>query len=59
MSDESEEEREEFQLKLRHYQQEIIKQCIKQNSIVYLPTGAGKTIIAEQVIKQFSNDAKR
>lgn len=43
----------------RNYQQEIIKRCIEQNSIVYLPTGAGKTYIAIQVIKHFSRDLEK
>lgn len=43
----------------RNYQQEIIQRCIEQNSIVYLPTGAGKTYIAIQVIKHFSGDLEK
>jgi ERCC4-related helicase len=39
----------------RPYQQNIIDVCIKQNSIVFLPTGAGKSYIAFQVIKHFSD----
>lgn len=40
--------------KTRPYQQKIIDVCIKKNSIVYLPTGSGKSYIALQVIKHFS-----
>lgn len=40
----------------RPYQQAIIDVCIQRNSIVYLPTGAGKSYIAVQVIKHFSRD---
>lgn len=40
----------------RPYQQAIIDICIQRNSIVYLPTGAGKSYIAIQVIKHFSQD---
>lgn len=40
----------------RSYQRSIIERCIEKNSIVYLPTGAGKTFIAIQVIKHFSRD---
>lgn len=43
----------------RPYQQAIIEVCIQRNSIVYLPTGAGKSFIAIQVIKHFSNDLER
>ncbi|KAG5680087.1 hypothetical protein PVAND_009613 [Polypedilum vanderplanki] len=39
----------------RDYQRNIIDVCLKRNSIVFLPTGAGKTYIAIQVIKHFSN----
>lgn len=42
--------------KTRPYQQKIIDVCIKKNSIVYLPTGSGKSYIALQVIKHFSKD---
>lgn len=39
----------------RPYQQAIVDVCIQRNSIVYLPTGAGKSYIAIQVIKHFDN----
>ncbi|KAL7035187.1 hypothetical protein ACKWTF_008261 [Chironomus riparius] len=42
----------------RKYQQNIINVCIERNSLVYLPTGAGKTYIAIQVIKHFSESLK-
>ncbi|KAL7037571.1 hypothetical protein ACKWTF_009277 [Chironomus riparius] len=42
----------------REYQRNIIDVCISRNSIVYLPTGAGKTYIAIQVIKHFSDSLK-
>ncbi|MFW9785199.1 MAG: DEAD/DEAH box helicase family protein, partial [Candidatus Heimdallarchaeota archaeon] len=29
----------------RHYQENIVKSCLKKNSLVVLPTGLGKTII--------------
>lgn len=48
---------EEFQA--RPYQQAIIDVCIKRNSIVFLPTGAGKSYIAIQVIRHFSKDIER
>ncbi|XP_070496244.1 endoribonuclease Dcr-2 isoform X2 [Chironomus tepperi] len=43
----------------REYQRNIIDVCISRNSIVYLPTGAGKTYIAIQVIKHFSDSLKQ
>lgn len=38
----------------RPYQSNIIEVCKNRNSIVFLPTGAGKSFIAFQVIKHFS-----
>lgn len=43
----------------RPYQHAIIDVCIKRNSIVYLPTGAGKSYIAIQVIKHFASQLER
>ena len=43
----------------RPYQEAIIDTCVKRNSIVYLPTGAGKTYIAIQVMKHFSKQLER
>lgn len=43
----------------RPYQQAIIDVCIDRNSIVYLPTGAGKSYIAIQVIKHFSRGLEK
>jgi endoribonuclease Dicer len=43
------------QFEKRPYQETIIDVCIGKNSIVYLPTGAGKSYIAIQVIKHFSD----
>ena len=43
----------------RPYQQNIIDVCIKKNSIVYLPTGSGKSYIALQVIKHFSKSLEK
>lgn len=43
----------------RPYQQAIIETAIQRNSIVYLPTGAGKSYIAVQVIKHFSLDLEK
>lgn len=40
----------------REYQQKLIDICINKNSIIYLPTGAGKTFCALKVIEHFAND---
>ena len=36
----------------RPYQIELLNKALKQNSIVYLGTGAGKTFIATMMIKE-------
>lgn len=46
-------ENEDDLLKPRPYQELMKEICIKQNTIIYLPTGAGKTYIALMVIKHF------
>ncbi|OTF69236.1 endoribonuclease Dicer-like protein, partial [Euroglyphus maynei] len=51
MNDNKEDTTEDFNLKLRDYQDRIFKKCIKENLIVCLPTGSGKTIIAIELIK--------
>lgn len=40
----------------RNYQDELIRICVKQNSIIFLPTGAGKTFTALCAIKQLVGD---
>lgn len=51
-----EEREDETLLKERPYQEKMKEICIKQNTIIYLPTGAGKTYIAIKVIEHFSKD---
>ncbi|CRK99124.1 CLUMA_CG012128, isoform A [Clunio marinus] len=50
---------ENFEFEDRPYQQAIIEVGIKRNSIVYLPTGAGKSHIAIQIIKHFSDELEK
>lgn len=35
----------------REYQLQLLEEVIKMNSILYLPTGSGKTFIATMLIK--------
>jgi endoribonuclease Dicer len=46
-------------VKLRDYQERLLRVCIDKNSLLYLPTGSGKTLIAVAVIDHFSDDLKR
>lgn len=43
----------------RPYQEQIIELTLKRNSIIFLPTGAGKTYIALQTIKRMSKDTEK
>jgi endoribonuclease Dicer len=43
----------------RDYQSLLIEHAIRENSIIYLPTGSGKTFIAIAVIKHFANDLEK
>lgn len=52
-----EEPKDEF--KSRDYQDEILKSCIERNTIIYLPTGAGKTYIAIMALKHFAKDLEK
>ena len=48
-------------LKLRFYQEDVIQQVIKNNSssLIQIPTGGGKTIIAKHLIEHFITENKR
>lgn len=43
----------------RSYQVQMMDIAMKQNTIIYLPTGSGKTFIAILVLKQLSEDLAR
>jgi len=43
----------------RDYQSELADIATRQNSILYLPTGSGKTFISILVIKRFLNELER
>lgn len=43
-------------LKPRSYQEQLYEICMKQNTIIYLPTGSGKTYIALLVLKRMAID---
>lgn len=40
----------------RAYQEEILELVLKRNTIIFLPTGAGKTYIAIMAIKCMAKD---
>lgn len=43
-------------LTLRDYQTKLFEVCVTKNSLLYLPTGSGKTVIAVKVIDHFRED---
>lgn len=45
--------------KARPYQDQLLETVMEQNSIIYLPTGAGKTFIALMAMKRMSNDLSK
>nr|AVK59458.1 Dicer-2-PA [Nezara viridula] len=44
--------------KPREYQAELFERVLKENTIIFLPTGSGKTFIAVMLIKHKSNELK-
>lgn len=47
------EEKQRHNEKMRAFQSEAVKFAIKNNAIIYLETGSGKTLIAVEIIKHF------
>lgn len=43
----------------RAYQIDLYEKAVQNNTIVYLPTGAGKTYIAVMLLKHFSADVRK
>jgi len=50
---------EEDDFRPRPYQEELMNLVKKQNTIIYLPTGSGKTFIAVMLIKEMSASLDR
>lgn len=47
-------EEDEVDLIPRNYQTELMQIAVKRNTIIFLPTGSGKTFIAVMVLKRMS-----
>ena len=47
------------EVKLRDYQQKLVETIKNQNTIIFLPTGSGKTFIAIEVIRLKSEELKK
>ena len=45
---------EEKEFQPRPYQIDLFEKAVRQNSIIYLPTGTGKTYIAVLLVKELS-----
>lgn len=48
-------ENENKEIILRSYQVALIEKCCKENSIIFLPTGSGKTCIAMYALTNFGH----
>uniref|UniRef100_A0A182FU44 ribonuclease III n=1 Tax=Anopheles albimanus TaxID=7167 RepID=A0A182FU44_ANOAL len=58
MQDRSQQEEPKEDLVPRDYQQQMKEICLRKNTIVYLPTGAGKTYIALMVMREMSHQLR-
>jgi endoribonuclease Dicer len=43
----------------RSYQEQLVNLAKEQNTIIYLPTGSGKTFIAVMLIKEMSSSLEK
>lgn len=50
---------EEKEFQSREYQIDLYEKAVKSNTILYLPTGSGKTYIAVLLLKHLSADVRK
>lgn len=56
---ETKSEQNETEFTPRAYQIELYEKAVHNNTILYLPTGAGKTYIAVMLLKRLSADVRK
>lgn len=49
----------EIEFNPRAYQIDLYEKAVQSNTILYLPTGAGKTYIAVMLLRHFSADVRK